>query len=58
MSRAEIMKYMDTQDIGYTLFCHPDFAMARAMNQNFDLERIKTLMQGDDFCDHKYKWEV
>ena len=55
---SETMKDLNAQDIGYTLFCHPDFAMVRAMNPNLYLERTKTLMQCNDFCDHKYQWEV
>ena len=53
---AETMKDMDAQDIGYTLFCYPDFAMAKTMNPKLNLKRTMTLMQGDEFCDHVYEW--
>lgn len=54
---AETMKDMNSEDIGYILFCHGDFAMTKAMSPNLRLERTKTLMQGDNFCDHIYYWD-
>ena len=53
---SQTMKDMNAQDLGYILFCHPDFAMAETINSSLKLERTKTLMQGDDYCDHVYSW--
>ena len=53
---AQTMKEMNAQDLGYILFCHPDFVIAEAINPRLKLERTKTLMQGDEYCDHAYSW--
>lgn len=47
------------KDIGGTdwLFhhtCNADPAIAEGFNPNIGLKRTKTLMQGDDYCDHFY----
>ena len=44
-------------DIGYAAFCHPDFAVCQAYNPRIRMTRTKTLMQGDDFCNHRWVWE-
>ncbi|MFW9802434.1 MAG: L-2-amino-thiazoline-4-carboxylic acid hydrolase [Candidatus Thorarchaeota archaeon] len=54
---AETMKDMNTEDIGYILFCHPDFEMVKAIHPNLRLERSRTLMEGDEFCDHTFYWD-
>ncbi len=41
-------------DIGYACICHPDFATAAAFNPKLRMERTKTLMQGDDYCNHRW----
>lgn len=43
----------DAGDLGYALFCQPDFARAKVMHRK--LNRAKTLMQGDDFCDFHFE---
>ena len=53
---AKTMKDMDAQDLGYIIFCHPDFAIAESMHPSLKLERTKTIMQGDTCCDHEYSW--
>lgn len=45
-------------DIGYAMVCHADFAMARAYNPKMKLTRTKTLMQGHDFCNHRWVMET
>ena len=54
---AKTMKDMNAEDLGYILFCYPDFAMATAMHPHLMLERSRTLMQGDALCDHTYSWK-
>lgn len=54
---AKTMKDLDAEDIGYTLFCHPDFAMAKAIHPKLRLERSQTLMERHGFCDHTYYWD-
>jgi hypothetical protein len=54
---AKVFKEMKATDLGYVLSCQPDFAYARACHPNIKLKRTKTLMQGDDYCDHTFYWE-
>ena len=44
-------------DIGHTICCNPDFAMAKSFHPNIKLVRTKSLMMGDDYCDSTYIWE-
>jgi hypothetical protein len=48
---------VNASDIGYSMCCYPDFAMAKAYHPNIKLIRTKTLMQGNDYCNHTYIWE-
>jgi hypothetical protein len=45
-------------DLGYILGCYGDFAAAKAFNPKMRMIRTKTLMQGDDFCNHRYVIEA
>ena len=44
-------------DIGYATLCHPDYAHCQGFNPKIKMIRTKTLMQGDDCCDHRWVWE-
>lgn len=39
-------------DIGHAMFCNRDFITAKAFNPRITLTRTKTLMQGNDYCNH------
>jgi hypothetical protein len=54
---ADIFREENAQDIGYAAFCHGDFAIFSALDSRITLIRSKTLMQGDDCCDHRFVWE-
>ena len=54
---AKTFRDMNAADLGYVICCQPDFASAKAQNPRIGLKRMKTLMQGDDCCDHIYYWE-
>jgi hypothetical protein len=41
-------------EIGHAAFCNMDYHWPPAFNPNFRMERTKTLMQGEDCCDHRY----
>jgi hypothetical protein len=41
-------------EIGHAAVCNMDFHWPRSFNENFKMERTKTLMQGDDLCNHRY----
>jgi hypothetical protein len=43
--------------IGYEIFCRPDYVMRQGFSPNIHLERTRTLMQGDDCCDHRWLWD-
>ena len=40
--------------IGYAAICNMDHSWPPAFNPAFKMERDKTLMQGDDCCNHRY----
>jgi hypothetical protein len=41
-------------ELGYATICNMDYHWPNAFNPDFKMERSKTLMQGDDHCNHKY----
>ncbi len=50
---AKTFRESKAEDIGFALFCHPDFARARVAHRR--LHRTKTLMQGDEHCDFYFE---
>jgi predicted ArsR family transcriptional regulator len=40
--------------IGHAAVCNMDYTWPAAFNPRFRMERTKTLMQGDDHCNHRY----
>jgi len=50
---AEIFRALDAGDIGIW-FCEADGPVAAAFNPRIRFRRTKTLMEGDDCCDHVY----
>ena len=40
--------------IGHAAVCNMDYSWPTAFDANFKMERTKTLMQGDDHCNHRY----
>jgi hypothetical protein len=55
---AEVFKELEAEDIGYLVVCNPDHAYASACNPCVKLRRSKTLMQGDEYCDHVWYWDT
>jgi hypothetical protein len=43
------------QDAGYARYCAGDWGIARGFDPRVRLTRTKTLMRGDDCCDHRYE---
>jgi len=41
-------------EIGHAAVCNMDYSWPPAFNPAFKMERTKTLMQGDAFCNHRY----
>jgi len=40
--------------IGHAAVCNMDYSWPTAFNENFKMERDKTLMRGDAYCNHRY----
>lgn len=40
--------------IGHAAVCNMDYSWPPAFNPAFRMERTKTLMQGDEYCNHRY----
>ncbi|MFC2099666.1 L-2-amino-thiazoline-4-carboxylic acid hydrolase, partial [Candidatus Bipolaricaulota bacterium] len=55
---AKTFREMGAADLGYLLLCHTDYADCRGFNPKITLTRSKTLMQGDDCCDHRFVWKA
>jgi len=52
---AEVFKAAGLEgDIGHAAVCNMDYYWPTAFNPTFKMERTKTLMQGDDVCNHRY----
>jgi len=54
---AKIFREMGAEDLGYRLICYRDYADCQGFNPQITLIRSKTLMQGDDYCNHRFVWE-
>jgi predicted ArsR family transcriptional regulator len=55
---AKVFRDADAARIGYSYICFADYAMAQAFNPRIVMRRSKTLMQGDNFCNHRYELEA
>jgi hypothetical protein len=53
---AKTYRKKNAGDIGYANACYGDYLGATAFNPKLKLERTKTLMEGHDYCDHRYTW--
>ena len=54
---ARTFREIGAADIGYHLLCHPDYAGCQGFNPRITMCRSKTLMQGDNHCNHRWVWE-
>ena len=54
---AQTFRAKGAAEIGYALRCHRDYADCWGFNPKITLIRSKTLMQGDDCCNHRFVWE-
>jgi len=53
---AKTFREMGAADIGSLLICHRDYADCQGFNPKITLTRSKTLMEGDDCCNHRFVW--
>ena len=52
---AEVLRSIGLDgEIGHAIVCNMDYYWPTAFNPAFKMERDKTLMQGDDVCNHRY----
>lgn len=42
------------KNLGFKMVCHADYCFVKQYNPKIEFKRTKTLMQGDDYCDHSY----
>jgi len=43
-------------EVGYAALCYMDYFWPKGFNENIEMVRDKTLMQGHDCCNHRYIW--
>jgi len=55
---AQTFRDAGAADIGYAIICHPDFVSAPAFNPKIRMTRTRTLMEGDDHCNHRWVVEA
>ena len=55
---AQTFREAGAADIGYAMVCHPDFLAGPAFNPKIRMTRTKTLMLGDDLCNHRWVVEA
>lgn len=51
---ADMFRKLDAAELGYALYCASDYGYCEGLNPNITFTRTKTIMQGDDCCDHTY----
>ncbi len=52
---ADEMRKLSAEDIGFAFYCAFDYGFCEGLNPDIKFTRTKTLMQGDDCCDHTYE---
>lgn len=53
----DLAKYCGFTDEAFYMFCEGDPYIAEGFNSRIGFERTKTLMQGDDCCNHFYYYK-
>lgn len=51
---SRVFRQAEAADIGYAYICFGDYAWAESFNPKIKMVRDKTLMQGQDYCNHRY----
>ena len=52
---AEMYRRLGLEDLGSTLSCQRDFALAEGFSPDIELERTQTIMEGAPFCDFRFR---
>jgi len=53
----DLAKYLGITEEAYYIFCITDPYIVKGFNPDIGFKRTKTLMQGDDYCDHCYYYK-
>ncbi|MEW5868378.1 MAG: L-2-amino-thiazoline-4-carboxylic acid hydrolase [Chloroflexota bacterium] len=54
---AKTFRELGAAEIGYMLTCGTDDAHCQGFNPRIRMIHSKTLMQGDEYCNHRFVWE-
>jgi predicted hydrocarbon binding protein len=52
---VEIYENLGIREQGFVLSCSRDFPFVEGFNPNIELRRTKTIMEGADYCDFRFK---
>ena len=52
---AEMYRRLGLEDLGASLSCVRDFALAEGFSPDIELERTQTIMQGAPYCDFRFR---
>ena len=52
---ADEMRRLEAPDVGGAFYCAYDHGFSQGLNPEIRFTRTKTLMQGDDCCNHTYE---
>ena len=52
---AEFYREMGVPELGVLLSCARDFALTRGISDRVDLTRTRTIMEGRDHCDFRFR---
>jgi hypothetical protein len=55
---AKTFREANASEIGYAGVCYQDYGMTKQFNPKLNLDRKKTLMQGNDFCHFKWSMQI
>jgi L-2-amino-thiazoline-4-carboxylic acid hydrolase len=55
---AEMYRSLGLADLGASLSCQRDYALAQGFNAEIELTRTQTIMEGAPFCDFRFKLPV
>ena len=55
---AEIAKALKVEKWGVIFYCWSDEAICEGYNPGIRFRRTKTLMEGDEYCDHFYSYDA
>ena len=54
---AKTFREAQAGHIGYATICYQDYAMSQGFSSKLKMVRDKTLMQGNEYCNHRWVWE-